>query len=146
MCTPMFFMMIRRPPRSTRTHTLFPYTTLFRSAAARPHGGKLRCRLRAGRARRDPVRHRLSARADPDPDRRLYQERAIPVPFLAPARDAGPDAGVRLSALGAAGEGGHFPAAPSLARPRRPRQLVSARDHHRAFAFACWWLGGGFPT
>src|SRR3546814_5230649 len=23
--------MIRRPPRSTRTHTLFPYTTLFRS-------------------------------------------------------------------------------------------------------------------
>src|SRR3546814_4504380 len=27
--------MIRRPPRSTRTDTLFPYTTLFRSAAAR---------------------------------------------------------------------------------------------------------------
>src|SRR3546814_4722145 len=27
--------MIRRPPRSTRTDTLFPYTTLFRSATAR---------------------------------------------------------------------------------------------------------------
>src|SRR3546814_7988185 len=27
--------MIRRPPRSTRTDTLFPYTTLFRSAATR---------------------------------------------------------------------------------------------------------------
>src|SRR3546814_13617699 len=27
-----FFLMIRRPPRSTRTDTLFPYTTLFRSA------------------------------------------------------------------------------------------------------------------
>src|SRR3546814_16816143 len=26
-----FFVMIRRPPRSTRTDTLFPYTTLFRS-------------------------------------------------------------------------------------------------------------------
>src|SRR3546814_2991787 len=26
--------MIRRPPRSTRTDTLFPYTTLFRSAVA----------------------------------------------------------------------------------------------------------------
>src|SRR3546814_2329400 len=26
-----FFLMIRRPPRSTRTATLFPYTTLFRS-------------------------------------------------------------------------------------------------------------------
>src|SRR3546814_13957754 len=29
-----FFLMIRRPPRSTRTDTLFPYTTLFRSGAA----------------------------------------------------------------------------------------------------------------
>src|SRR3546814_19036330 len=28
----MFLLMIRRPPRSTRTDTLFPYTTLFRSA------------------------------------------------------------------------------------------------------------------
>src|SRR3546814_19522030 len=27
----MFFLMIRRPPRSTRTDTRFPYTTLFRS-------------------------------------------------------------------------------------------------------------------
>src|SRR3546814_9214920 len=30
----LFFVMIRRPPRSTRTDTLFPYTTLFRSANA----------------------------------------------------------------------------------------------------------------
>src|SRR3546814_17975284 len=29
----IFFLMIRRPPRSTRTDTLFPYTTLFRSRA-----------------------------------------------------------------------------------------------------------------
>src|SRR3546814_3807099 len=29
-----FFLMIRRPPRSTRTDTLFPYTTLFRSGVA----------------------------------------------------------------------------------------------------------------
>src|SRR3546814_13432205 len=29
-----FFVMIRRPPRSTRTDTLFPYTTLFRSVRA----------------------------------------------------------------------------------------------------------------
>src|SRR3546814_8049794 len=29
-----FFLMIRRPPRSTRTDTLFPYTTLFRSETA----------------------------------------------------------------------------------------------------------------
>src|SRR3546814_16072229 len=30
--------MIRRPPRSTRTDTLFPYTTLFRSDEARVRG------------------------------------------------------------------------------------------------------------
>src|SRR3546814_14954381 len=38
------FLMIRRPPRSTRTDTLFPYTTLFRSAvleaASRVHVGQ----------------------------------------------------------------------------------------------------------
>src|SRR3546814_950462 len=32
----IFFLMIRRPPRSTRTDTLFPYTTLFRSLAILP--------------------------------------------------------------------------------------------------------------
>src|SRR3546814_14057801 len=31
-----FFLMIRRPPRSTRTDTLFPYTTLFRSWESAP--------------------------------------------------------------------------------------------------------------
>src|SRR3546814_2803802 len=31
--------MIRRPPRSTRTDTLFPYTTLFRSTCARKMAG-----------------------------------------------------------------------------------------------------------
>src|SRR3546814_20802999 len=31
-----FFLMIRRPPRSTRTDTLFPYTTLFRSYLESP--------------------------------------------------------------------------------------------------------------
>src|SRR3546814_16394044 len=30
-CLLFFFLMLRRPPRSTRTDTLFPYTTLFRS-------------------------------------------------------------------------------------------------------------------
>src|SRR3546814_8538464 len=31
-CFCFFFLMIRRPPSSTRTDTLFPYTTLFRSS------------------------------------------------------------------------------------------------------------------
>src|SRR3546814_12052997 len=30
-CVVFFFLVIRRPPRSTRTDTLFPYTTRFRS-------------------------------------------------------------------------------------------------------------------
>src|SRR3546814_2333908 len=33
--------MIRRPPRSTRTDTLFPYTTLFRSFIARAPGARV---------------------------------------------------------------------------------------------------------
>src|SRR3546814_1456445 len=32
----LFVLMIRRPPRSTRTDTLFPYTTLFRSPRSCP--------------------------------------------------------------------------------------------------------------
>src|SRR3546814_7929348 len=31
-CVYLFFVIVRRPPRSTRTDTLFPYTTLFRSS------------------------------------------------------------------------------------------------------------------
>src|SRR3546814_4232589 len=34
----VFFLMILRPPRSTRTDTLFPYTTLFRSVAPGAQG------------------------------------------------------------------------------------------------------------
>src|SRR3546814_5186151 len=50
-----FFLMIRRPPRSTRTDTLFPYTTLFRSHTAYP-------RLESGRFDRRPLRPLISAK------------------------------------------------------------------------------------
>src|SRR3546814_7274995 len=33
----LFFLRIRRPPRATRTDTLFPYTTLFRSDVVAAH-------------------------------------------------------------------------------------------------------------
>src|SRR3546814_1239247 len=36
----VFFLMIGRPPSSTRTDTLFPYTTLFRSPAVRVTEGQ----------------------------------------------------------------------------------------------------------
>src|SRR3546814_13924361 len=51
----VFFLMIRRPPRSTRTDTLFPYTTLFRSGTCR-HGGA---------AGRDHDRDRFRTRTRP---------------------------------------------------------------------------------
>src|SRR6188472_4603919 len=44
-----FFLMIRRPPRSTRETTLFPYTTLFRSTAA-DYGRFISMLLRDGTA------------------------------------------------------------------------------------------------
>src|SRR3546814_17447667 len=45
-----FFLMIRRPPRSTRTDTLFPYTTLFRSQSAHAETGLKATRLMDVRA------------------------------------------------------------------------------------------------
>src|SRR3546814_11684237 len=51
--TVVFFLMIRRPPRSTRTDTLFPYTTLFRSAA--PLGRQRPRHLLHHRHRRRPA-------------------------------------------------------------------------------------------
>src|SRR3546814_3599808 len=64
--------MIRRPPRSTRTDTLFPYTTLFRSVGPRdisngPRPRDRRARYRGRRAREEvqggrPGRRRLHGR------------------------------------------------------------------------------------
>src|SRR3546814_14861601 len=56
-----FFLMIRRPPRSTRTDTLFPYTTLFRSvggAGEQRHRERRACLcLQRHRVRRGRDRH-----------------------------------------------------------------------------------------
>src|SRR3546814_5953315 len=46
--------MIRRPPRSTRTYTLFPYTTLFRSCSCCSASGSRRWRRRGTRRRSIP--------------------------------------------------------------------------------------------
>src|SRR3546814_10804653 len=57
----IFFLMIRRPPRSTRTDTLFPYPTLFRS------------RLRADPGATQPLRH-MGLRRDGGADSRRSEE------------------------------------------------------------------------
>src|SRR3546814_3806223 len=60
--------MERRPPRSTRTDTLFPYTTLFRSHRRAPGAGRFRHRLFLARLsqesafRQDQDRPELRAR------------------------------------------------------------------------------------
>src|SRR3546814_5547361 len=57
-----FFLMIRRPPRSTRTDTLFPYTTLFRS---KPHADD--------RAHEQLARAREAERGDRAEQRHQYR-------------------------------------------------------------------------
>src|SRR3546814_17573167 len=89
----MFFLMIRRPPRSTRTDTLFPYTTLFRSArrlnrarqAAHPPA------RRQGVVARRPSRQPYYPPDLAHPLARLSPERSLSVETARPAR--GPGAG-----------------------------------------------------
>src|SRR3546814_8857562 len=57
-----FFLMIRRPPRSTRTDTLFPYTTLFRSVL--PGRAKGLHLADDGRAQAEAVAQRIKALHD----------------------------------------------------------------------------------
>src|SRR3546814_14244342 len=77
--------MIRRPPRSTRTDTLFPYTTLFRSLAREAGDAAQHIeRLLAGDEHpRQPIERRLRVR----PAHRLVQRRdeivvAVAVPVI----------------------------------------------------------------
>src|SRR3546814_8846581 len=48
--------MIRRPPRTTRTDTLFPYTTLLRSTCGHTSRGTARSHARSNRRHRHPSR------------------------------------------------------------------------------------------
>src|SRR3546814_7730754 len=67
-----FFLMIRRPPRSTRTDTLFPYTTLFRSFLA---GGAVGAAVFAAGVHQDL----------------LHGGRRVPVDHPGPGADGLPD-------------------------------------------------------
>src|SRR3546814_9642661 len=57
--------MIRRPPRSTLTDTLFPYTTLFRSQRLYAHG-----RVELRHRRREPHANALGTQTDRRVERR----------------------------------------------------------------------------
>src|SRR3546814_8585020 len=86
----IFVLMIRRPPRSTRTDTLFPYTTLFRGCGGRRSPRPRRRGARAGQTRR--------ARR---PDARSDVGRAAPARrACAQPRDAAQGSAPRRTALG----------------------------------------------
>src|SRR3546814_15057904 len=120
----IFFLMIRRPPRSTRTDTLFPYTTLFRSGRyLRAHSGGGRAPLR-GRLPPRPARlqHGLGHRA------------AAPAAGLAAGGSAGASRARRLRADGRGAGGGLLArrraGAPcQSSRPRRARRHGGGLRH-----------------
>src|SRR3546814_3335071 len=64
-----FFLMIRRPPRSTRTDTLFPYTTLFRSFDTGPGVGPINDWITAHGAGEMDLEGRVAARGSADEER-----------------------------------------------------------------------------
>src|SRR3546814_1322538 len=66
--TLFFFLMIRRPPRSTRTDTLFPYTTLFLSRHCLPRWSD-----RVGQPG-SPLSSRLRQHSGPDQKRGRSEE------------------------------------------------------------------------
>src|SRR3546814_14639742 len=71
------FLMIRRPPRATRTDTRFPYTTLFRSEK----------RLPADRARRPTGARPVDLIAHPPDGRRIRKKPGFPRAFACGAVD-----------------------------------------------------------
>src|SRR3546814_8099336 len=86
--------MLRRPPRSTRTDTLFPYPTLFRSRPATD--GRHRVGVdedavsESGPRALDEVRERLVIRAveAADPVQRLVEPELAPIDLAAAGDDA----------------------------------------------------------
>src|SRR3546814_12732505 len=89
--------MIRRPPRSTRTDTLFPYTTLFRSelAIALPHPHlPEKDGTRTFEPDRDGDKKKKRRQDDEGQDRHHEVERAFLDPVHEIQRTAGKDDGV----------------------------------------------------
>src|SRR3546814_6824093 len=86
--------MIRRPPRSTRTDTLFPYTTLFRSPEqfeqiilrANPDGSTVRL-SDVGRVELGAVNYAMSARLDGKPMAGMAIQLATGANALSASRD-----------------------------------------------------------
>src|SRR3546814_17961879 len=122
----VFFLSIRRPPRSTRTATLVPDTTLFRSGlsvAVHQRGRKARGGVRPPRDR--AARRRLLSPARGGRGARLFGAAHAPAP------DRGRDR--QLFDLSAIRARGRRPAARLSARPRR----IQFRSEERRVGKEC---------
>src|SRR3546814_20564322 len=110
----VFFLMKRRPPRSTRTDTLFPYTTLFRSGEAFDETAKL---LGLG-CPGGPAVERAAAAGDP---------KAVPLPrpLLGTSDPHFSFAGLK-SAVMRAQQSGKWAAEDIAARDRKSTRLNSS--------------------
>src|SRR3546814_11873842 len=133
--------MIRRPPRSTRTDTLFPYTTLFRSpdaAGPRHSPASLRESERARRGQvHEPDTVARFGRADhrPAPSAARFRRSALP-----PPRARRPHANTTPTA----GHPGRQPPAPA-GRPPPPRGVAGARPCRPRLARLSLVLGAARP-
>src|SRR3546814_2160670 len=119
--------MIRRPPISTRTDTLFPYTTLFRSVGRNLHHHRhARPVGRSGGARRPAARHAEHPAAFRD----LYVEHEIPRRSAAAAR--------LLDSRPHAGTGAGRTADPAL--PDRPEEHTTELKSLKRISYAVFCL------
>src|SRR3546814_11500013 len=121
----IFFLMIRRPPISTRTDTLCPYTTLFRSCRGATTRSQPRPRRRGAPARHHPPRpvarrHRIPLeRRPPNRDRMSRPDQQTATTPSGPTRAA--TTGVHGDPWSpATGDARPAPAAPRLAPLRWP--------------------------
>src|SRR3546814_20928803 len=108
-CCFYFFLLIRRPPRSTRTDTLFPYTTLFRSVLA------------PGEREQMAIGSRIRAQKDKGPGNSPY---SVPIPQAGLPDSSAPD----LSGPGATH--GAYKVAATEAHPAPPLARQSTAGLH----------------
>src|SRR3546814_16293148 len=123
--------MIRRPPRSTRTDTLFPYATLFRSLDGRESVGEETRRLDVDVPLARRLRHHIGARADEADAARV-------------------EPGIAAVDLGA-GASGQLAVDPELAGGRPPRHVgridaeIGSTECRESVCQSGWLSGGGGP-